>query len=258
AAGSGCAGALVWTLQDVWPGAGWGLIDAAGRPKAALWHLQRAWAPRTVMLTDDGLDGLTAHVVNDSPAALDVVLEVAMFRDGRTPVAATRTALQVPGHGTLSQPVDGLFGYFTDATHAYRFGPPRQDVVLARLADARTGEVVADAFHFPVGYALPRQVGAQVRATARWTEAARVEVTIESDAFLQSVAIACEGFTPDDNHFHVAPGHAKRITFTPCDEASAFRASFEALNLPEAIVATAPAHESAAPPAPAAASPSAA
>jgi len=244
AAGSGCAGALVWTLQDVWPGAGWGLVDAAGRPKAALWHLQRAWAPRTVMLTDEGLDGLTAHIANDSPEVLDVVLEVAMFRDGRTPVAAAKAALQVPGHGSVAESVDGLLGYFTDATNAYRFGPPRQDVVLARLVHARTSEVIADAFHFPAGYALPRQHSAQVHATARWTEDARVEVTIETDAFLQSVAVSCEGFTPDDNYFHVAPGHAKRLVFTPWAEAGAFRASLEALNLPEAIVATAPAHES--------------
>ena len=210
------------------------------------------------MLTDEGLDGLTAHIVNDSPEPLDAMLEVAMFRDGRTPVAATKTALQVPGHGSVSQPVDGLFGYFTDATNAYRFGPPRQDVVLARLADARTGAVIADAFHFPVGYAFPRQHGAQVHATARWTDDARVEVTIGSDAFLQSVAVSCEGFTPDDDYFHVAPGHAKRVTFTPSAEGSAFRASLEALNLPEAIVATAPARESRARQAGPAASPSAA
>lgn len=28
--GSSCQGALVWTLQDLVPGAGWGIIDAAG------------------------------------------------------------------------------------------------------------------------------------------------------------------------------------------------------------------------------------
>ncbi|MGE5095182.1 MAG: hypothetical protein ACM3SO_08580, partial [Betaproteobacteria bacterium] len=47
------------------------------------------------------------------------------------------------------------------------------------------------------------------------------------------------GFVPDDNYFHVAPGHARRIVFTPQGEAAAFRASFEALNLREAIVACA-------------------
>jgi hypothetical protein len=41
----------------------------------------------------------------------------------------------------------------------------------------------------------------------------------------------------------VAPGHAKRITFTAQGDASVFRASLEALNLREAIVAAAPPQE---------------
>lgn len=35
--GSSCQGAMVWTLQDLVPGAGWGIIDATGRPKS-VWH----------------------------------------------------------------------------------------------------------------------------------------------------------------------------------------------------------------------------
>ncbi|MBB4276662.1 beta-galactosidase/beta-glucuronidase [Rhizobium mongolense] len=31
--GSGCNGALVWTLQDLLPGPGWGVIDSTGEPK---------------------------------------------------------------------------------------------------------------------------------------------------------------------------------------------------------------------------------
>ena len=68
-------------------------------------------------------------------------------------------------------------------------------------------------------------------------------VTIESDAFLQAASVACEGFEPDDNYFHVAPGRARRVVFTPRGEAKVFRANFEALNLREAIVATAQAGE---------------
>ena len=38
---SSCRGALVWFLRDLWPGAGWGLIDAQGLPKAAYYYLKR-------------------------------------------------------------------------------------------------------------------------------------------------------------------------------------------------------------------------
>ena len=46
--------ALVWLLRDLWPGAGWGLIDATGRPKAA-WHLlRRALQPVSIALEQRG------------------------------------------------------------------------------------------------------------------------------------------------------------------------------------------------------------
>ena len=243
AAHSGCGGALVWTWRDVWAGAGWGLTDCSGAPKPALWHVKRAWAPRTVFFTDEGMDGLAVHVVNDCDKPIDVQLDIAMFRDGRVSVGAVKTTLTIPAHGSVARHVDGLFGYFTDAGNAYRFGPPRQDTIFARITNAATGESLADAFHFPLGYRLPVQIGAAVSVQADFQRDGKVVAILRSEALLQSVAISCDGFTPDDNYFHVAPGHAKRITFTPQREASVFRASLEALNLREAIVAVAPVQE---------------
>ena len=55
---SRCAGGLVWFFKDLWPGAGWGIVDSRGFPKAAYYYLRRAWQPRQVTITDEGLDGL--------------------------------------------------------------------------------------------------------------------------------------------------------------------------------------------------------
>ncbi|MGE5095819.1 MAG: glycosyl hydrolase 2 galactose-binding domain-containing protein, partial [Betaproteobacteria bacterium] len=228
---SGCGGALVWNWRDVRPGAGWGLTDSDGHPKAALWYLRRAWTRRAVFFTDEGLDGLMVHVVNDHPEPLEASIEVAMWRDGRTPAGATRATLTVPAHGAVSRSVDALFGYFTDATNAYRFGPPRQDVVFVCLANAATGEPISEDFHLPTGWKQPLQQGASIRWESHWRPDGKVAFTLESEVFLQAVSASCEGFVPDDNYFHVAPGHARRIVFTPQGEAAAFRASFEALNL---------------------------
>ncbi len=44
-----------------------------------------------------------------------------------------------------------------------------------------------------------RHCGARIESAARWKRPGEVMVTLKSDTFLQSVAIDCLGFTPDDN-----------------------------------------------------------
>ncbi|MEP6898049.1 MAG: hypothetical protein ABI870_05920, partial [Rhodanobacter sp.] len=63
-------GALVWFLRDLWPGAGWGVIDAHGMPKPCFHALRRALAPTAIALSDEGVNGLAVHVFNDGAAAL--------------------------------------------------------------------------------------------------------------------------------------------------------------------------------------------
>ena len=234
APGSGCGGGLVWFYRDLVPGAGWGVVDHAGRPKAAYWHLKRAWAPRTVRITDEGLDGLMLHVINEGPVALDAVVELELLRDGKPTASRAEAPVRLEPNGRASLSGDGLLGHFTDSTYAYRFGPPKHDVAVARLRDRDTGTVLAEDFHFPLGHDLPRQAGGRIEAHAEWNHDGRVLVTLRSDVFLQAVAIDCEGFAPSDNHFHLAPGREKHLVFTRFDRArSTFRAELAALNTPE-------------------------
>src|SRR5204862_5110252 len=72
---SRCGGALVWFLRDLWPGAGWGILDSDGVPKACYYYLRRVWQPQAVILTDEGLDGIQAHVINETDSPLSAVLE---------------------------------------------------------------------------------------------------------------------------------------------------------------------------------------
>ncbi|HEX5397022.1 MAG TPA: glycoside hydrolase family 2 protein, partial [Candidatus Limnocylindria bacterium] len=80
-AGSPCGGGLVLWLRDLVAGAGWGLLDVRGKPKAAFHHLRRALAPVAVWTTDEGLGGMSAHAANDTPAPVSARLRVGLYRD---------------------------------------------------------------------------------------------------------------------------------------------------------------------------------
>ena len=228
---SACGGALVWFYRDLLPGAGWGITDSEGRPKAAYWYLKRAWAPRTIRLTDEGLDGLAIHVVNESDAPLDAMVELEMFQSGRIKTGAAQASVRVAARGSVTLQADALLGYFSDATHAYRFGPPKQDVIVVRLKDSACDSELAEDYYFPAGMDLVAQRSAAIESRAEWCADGTVAVTLKSDVFLQAVAIGCGGFRPDDNYFHLAPGHEKRLVFTPEKPgADSFKAHFEPLN----------------------------
>jgi beta-mannosidase len=228
---STCGGALVWLHRDLVPGAGWGIVDAYGEPKSAYWFLKRAWAPRAVHVTDEGLNGLAIHVVNESAEPLAATVELDLVRADGVVLDSARHGVLVPARATFTFNSEAMLGHFADSTAAYRFGPARHAVAIARLADVE-GRTLAEDFPFPEGLDLPMLGAAPVRTELRWLEGGRVAASVTADAFLQDVRVACEGFAPDDNHFHLAPGREKRLVFRPLGaHAARFEARLEALNL---------------------------
>lgn len=232
-----CGGGLVWFLKDLRPGAGWGLIDHRGRPKAAYWHLRRAWARQALLLTDEGLEGLHVHLHNETPGAQEGVLEVELFRAGRIPVGRAERLVAVPAFGALTVPAEAVLGHFADLTSAYRFGPPKQDLVVARWRTVE-GQVLGEGTHLPGGRALPFQDPAAVGLTVESGADGHRTLILRSSAFLQGVALAAPGFLPEDNHFHLAPGQARRIGFRPdAADPGPFKVHVAALNLADPLTA---------------------
>jgi beta-mannosidase len=207
--GSTCHGALTFTLQDVMPGPGWGVIGVDGRPKPAWFALKRAFRPVQVVFSDEGTNGLDVHILNETTEARALSLEVICLRDGKMPVVSGRRDLALAGRGFETIACTDLFGAFFDTGYAYRFGPPSHDVVVARLVDAGSGAVVADAFHFPLGRDKAMH---EARITAELIEdGPEWWLELEADSFAQSVRIEVDGYRPDDNWFHLAPGAGRKI-----------------------------------------------
>jgi beta-mannosidase len=209
--GSECRGALVWLLRDFWPGAGWGLIDARGRPKAAYYLLRRALQPIVVLATDEGLNGLSFHAVNDSARAIDAELRLSLYRLGDVAVAEAATAVSVPARGATEIHADAVLGRFADTTYSYRFGAPGHDPTVARLVDRATGEHLATAFFFPSGRSAERFSDLGLEASAEPLGAGEWKVHIRTKKFAQAVAFDVRGFLPDDDFFHLEPGGERTI-----------------------------------------------
>ncbi|WP_415714162.1 glycoside hydrolase family 2 protein [Roseibium sp.] len=213
---SSCQGALVWTFQDLAMGAGWGLLDASGEPKPAYHALKRAFRPVQVCLTYEGTNGLAVHVINDRPEEKAVSLQLQCLREGRTSVVSGQLELLLMPHQAVELNAVDLIGAFFDVTYAYRFGPPSHDVTLLRMTDTNSGDLLADAFHFPLGFDASK-VAADVEAGLERDDHGNWFLSLETDRLLRFVSISCETHRPSENWFHLAPGVAKRLRLLPRD-----------------------------------------
>jgi beta-mannosidase len=207
-------GALILFLRDLWPGAGWGIIDANGRPKLCYYALRRALAPVATAISDEGVNGLAVHVFNDRGVALSATLDLVLYRRGEIEVGRGSMPVTVRAHEAVEiAATDALEGFY-DLSFAYRFGPPIAECVHAVLRDGDT--VISDAFHFPAGFSstIEYDVGLAVETLAAG-EGPEREIVVSTRRFAQSVAIDAPGFVPDDSGFHLAPGQRRRVMLRP-------------------------------------------
>jgi beta-mannosidase len=207
---STCRGAMVLMLRDLWAGAGWGLIDDAGVPKASAHGLRRVLQPTAVFLSDEGVNGLSVDVVHERGEALGAELELSVWRNGDVRVATGRAALALAPHSGTTRPVLELFEHFTDLSYAYRFGPLAHDAVVATLTGA-DGTRLGQAFHFPAGFGLQREADVGLTAQARMTDGGDAELLVGTKRLAQSVYFDIPGFEALDEYFHLVPGEDRRI-----------------------------------------------
>ena len=238
--GSTCRGALVWTLNDLWAGAGWGLIDAHGRAKAALHGMASVLQPVALLAIDEGLNGLDLWACNDGGTALIGRIEVRAFRDGRVVVAEGVVDVVIPARGAARVRADEAFGRFTDPTYAYRFGPAGHDIIAARLVD-QTGEVVGRATYVPSTHALTIDPGVGLTATAGWVSDEILGIEVASAHAARFVTVEAQGGRQLVDHVDVMPGDPQLlpVRFRP-DKAVPARIYVSALNVDNEISVTVP------------------
>jgi len=213
-AGSSCHGALIWFWRDLRPGAGWGIIDANGKPKAAYYYLKRAMAALTVLILDEGLNGLALHVINDGPEEFKGELELNLYRHAETRVAHGRIAVQLAAHAAIKVQDYALLPHFIDTSYAYRFGPAGHDVVEAALYQQGHERAIAADFHFPQGHQLVMHADLGLQAHCSVDADGKHILHLSTQKLAQAVSIQIPGLLPEDNYFHMAPGSSRQVQLT--------------------------------------------
>ena len=234
-------GGLVWFFKDLWPAAGWGVIDSSSLPKAAYYFLKRTWQNRQITVTDEGLNGLHLHIINETAVPLQGFVEVTLLREPNIVVARNEIPLKLAGRGRQLLSADEVLGGFYDVSYAYKFGPPHHDVAVATLFEADR-QVIGEAFYF-VRRRESNVVPVVVEAIAEMAGYLEYQVTLQSERFLHNVRLSAPGYQPIDNYFHLVPARKKVIRFVanvPNDQLPAlFKVDVEALNLETPITVSA-------------------
>lgn len=228
--GSTCAGGIVWFFRDLWPGAGWGVVDSLGIPKAAWHYLKRALAPVALFITNEGVNGLALHAVNDTANEISASIALTLYRQGEKAVAEGAQDIRIPARGRVQIRGDALFGHFLDTTYSYRFGPPGHDVAHATLRNSATGELLGSDFFFPLGHAFAVQTDLGLTAQTRAIGDGSYEVTVRSQRFAQAVSVEAPGFRVTDNHFHLQPGGEQSLRLLPRQAGNRLQATLQAIN----------------------------
>jgi len=233
-------GALVWFYKDLWPAAGWGILDSMGTPKATYYYLKRVWGSRQLVLTDEGLNGMQLHLINEMTAPCNGTIEVTLLKEPNTVVARQELAVRVESRARRVLSADEILGGFYDVSYSYRFGPAHHDVVVATWLDPDR-RVISEAFHFIRRHAPIADRSINIQVSAELAASGKYEVTLESDRLLQGVHLAAPGFLPDDNYFHLMPHRKRTVTFRPATQASTttlFKATVESLSMDASHVVT--------------------
>ncbi len=217
--GSPTRGGLTWFLKDVWPGAGWGLIDHAGAPKSVYHAVKRAFRNVQVLISDEGLNGLLIHVINETALPVEASLSLLCLARGAVPVMNAKVDLLLAPRGTRRIAATDLWGAFFDTAYAYRFGPPSHDATIASLRLAGDGPLLAEAFHFPLGRGAERH---DLKLEARLREfAGDFFLDVSCARLAQSVSITDANWEAEDDWFHLAPGAPRGLRLLPRPQCAA-------------------------------------
>ncbi len=205
----GCAGTVVWQLNDCWPVTSWAAIDGDGRPKPLWYAMRRAYADR--LLTVQPRDaGLAVVAVNDTDEPWSGTVEVARRRLDGSVADRAGLSLSVPSRSTGTVAIPAVLA---------SAGEVATELLTAELGGIRALWAWAE----DIALALPTPV---VDATVD-PVAGGYRVRVAARSFVRDLALFVDRLHPaaqvDDMLVTLFPGETVEFTVTstvPLDEAA--------------------------------------
>ena len=166
-----------------------------------------------MLTTDEGVNGLDVHLVNDTAEPVDGTLALSL-NTASLQVERVTHDLVVPARGGVSVHADSLFDGFRDLTYAYCFGPRSYELVTVDLLDG-SGTVLASTGYLPGGPArdLDPDVGLQARIEP--ADEGTWLLQISTQRFAEYVHVDVPGFVAADSWFHLPPGGSRTTVIRP-------------------------------------------
>ena len=146
-----------------------------------------------------------------------------------------RADLELAAHGAAERNVEALLGRFVDASCAYRFGPPAQDLVVATLERERRRRVLVPGVPLPGRAAPPassRPTRLGLEATALAREDGAVACACRAARLAYGVRVHAPGFAPRRRRLLGRAGRRAELVLRPRERGTAFAGgALTALNL---------------------------
>jgi len=209
-----CGGALVWFLRDLWAGAGCGLLDDQGGAKSVFHALARVQQPLLAFISDQGLNGLYLHLVNETANPMVTSVELRLYRHGETLVARGARELLIAPRSTGQWAATDWLEGFMDLSWAYRFGPAATDLAVLTWRDHQN-MLLGQALYFEPRQMILFNGPTGLQARAGHLPDGNILVELSTRAVSYAVHFESRGWQPSDDYFHMPPDSQKSVRFTP-------------------------------------------
>ncbi|WP_196159540.1 hypothetical protein [Reinekea sp. G2M2-21] len=211
---SKCNGALIWWLNDLYPGSGWGLISASGRMKPAGYILKSQLQPIHLSIIDNGLNGHNICWQNETNTDIETTIKVHCVKTYRDHIEHFPTEVSLLSNSRGCFSVNSIIGQFRDTTNAYSFTPEAWDAIAVSMEyQSKTISYV----HFPSGLNLPMKTNLE---NLKIDIEHRIQnnellIMLKSNALIAFAEITIRGMQLQENFQTLIPGVSHSFIASP-------------------------------------------